>query len=118
MSPRRVLTLAFVIGLMPALGPCNRDAEVDDNTPPASEATSDQAVRVTDVELGRSIDAQGRVSDDADTDDFAANDTIYASINTEGSAAGPWRRAVRRPPSSTSRMAVLSTLKSSPSADG
>src|SRR5690606_32889341 len=58
------------------------------NTPPAREATTEQAVRVTDVELGRSIDPQGRVSDDDDTDDFSANDTIYVSVDTEGSAAG------------------------------
>lgn len=88
----RLFTLALAIGLIPALGGCARDADVDvdDETaaPPAIETTGDQAVRVTDVELGRSIDAQGRIADNADTDDFARTDTIYVSVNTEGSAAG------------------------------
>ena len=89
MIPRRMLTLAFVIGLVPALGACAQDAEVeDDTTPPAIETNTAEAVRVTDVEVGRSIDAQGRIADDADMDDFAASDTIYVSVNTEGSAAG------------------------------
>jgi hypothetical protein len=86
---RRMLTLAFALGLVPALGACDRDTDVDDNTvPPASETTAEQSARVTDVELGRSIDAQGRIADDADTDDFGARDTIYVSVNTDGSASG------------------------------
>lgn len=90
MMTRRMLTLVFALGLVPALGACNRDADVDvdDDIPPASEATTEQAARVTDVELGRSIDAQGRIADDADTDDFGARDTIYVSVNTDGAAAG------------------------------
>jgi hypothetical protein len=90
MRTRRLFTLAIVIGLVPSLGACGRDADVDDQTaaPPATGTATDQAVRVTDVELGRSIDAQGRIADGADTDDFARNDTIYVSVNTEGSAAG------------------------------
>lgn len=85
----RMLTLAIAFGLGPALGACG-DAEVDHETavPPAIEATTDQALRVTDVEMGRSIDAQGRIADNADTDEFGRNDTIYVSVNTEGAAAG------------------------------
>jgi hypothetical protein len=90
MRTRRLFTLAFAIGLAPALGACNRGADVDDETaaPPATETSVNQAVRVTDVELGRSIDAQGRIASGADTDDFARTDTIYVSVATEGSAAG------------------------------
>jgi hypothetical protein len=85
-----IFVLALAIGMVPALGGCNRDADVDvddEMAPPAIETTG-EAVRVTDVELGRSIDAQGRIADDAGTDDFARTDTIYVSVNTEGSAAG------------------------------
>lgn len=89
MRTRRLFTLAFVIGLAPALGACARDADVDDETAaPAIETSRDQAVRVTDVGLGRSIDAQGRIADGAGTAAFARNDTIYVSVNTEASAAG------------------------------
>lgn len=56
--------------------------------PPATEAPAEQGVRITDVELGRSINAQGRIADDAGTDDFGRNDTIYVSVNTDGAAAG------------------------------
>lgn len=87
---RRTLTFALVLGLVPALGACNRDAEVGDelDVPPASQTGPAQALRVTEVELGRSIDADGRVNDNASTDDFARNDTVYVSIATEGTGSG------------------------------
>jgi hypothetical protein len=90
MTPRRLCTLAVVIGLSPALAACGRGADVNDETvvPPAGEATASQAVRITDVGLGRSIDTQGRIAAGADTDNFARTDTIYVSVNTDGSAAG------------------------------
>jgi hypothetical protein len=89
MRTRRMLTLALVIGLAPALDACGRDRDVDETAvPPASEATADQAVRVTNVALGRSIDAQGRIADAAETDNFAARDTIHVSVNTDGAASG------------------------------
>lgn len=90
MKTRRMLTAALVIGLIPALGACGRDTDVDDETaaPPAIETRTDQAVRVTDVELGRSIDSQGRIAANAVTDNFARNDTIYVSVHTDGSASG------------------------------
>jgi len=91
MTTRRVFTTAFAIGLLPLLGACGQDdAAVQDETsaPPAIEAPASQAVRVTDVEVGRSIDAQGRIADESDTNDFTPNDTIYVSVNTDGSASG------------------------------
>ena len=92
MIPRHLMKLALVFALVPALGACNNDAdvEVDDAAPASVEATNDQAVdaRVTEVELGRSIDANGRIADGASTDDFGVSDTIYVSVNTDGTAAG------------------------------
>ena len=58
------------------------------DVPPASEAAAGDALRVTEVELGRSIGADGRVNDDDDTDEFRPSDTIYASVDTEGTATG------------------------------
>lgn len=50
------------------------------------------AVKVTDVTLGRAIGADKAVTDE--TDDFRPNDTIYASIATDGSAASTSLRAL------------------------
>ena len=47
--------------------------------------TSGAGVRVTDVTLGRAIGGDKAVTDK--TDNFKPNDTIYASIATDGSAA-------------------------------
>ena len=56
-----------------------RDAASHDT---AAAATS---VRVTEVELGRAIGSDNRISDR--TDNFRPSDTIYASVVTEGSGA-------------------------------
>jgi hypothetical protein len=54
--------------------------------------TSGAAVKVTDVSLGRAIGGDKAVTDS--TDDFKPNDTIYASIATDGSAASTTLRAL------------------------
>lgn len=88
---RLALPLAFLV--VPALSACRgNDAQVDTNpttetATPAPEVGGD-ALRVTDVDLGRSIGPDNRVNDNDDTDDFRPRDTIYASVATEGSRAG------------------------------
>jgi hypothetical protein len=42
------------------------------------------SLRVTEVELGKALDADGSVRDD--TDDFNVNDTIYVAVKTSGTA--------------------------------
>jgi hypothetical protein len=42
------------------------------------------ALSVIDVDMGRHIDAEKKISDK--TDDFAPTDTIYASVHTSGTA--------------------------------
>jgi len=69
----------FVLGA----SACNKDADnrtagTTTNTPAAG------AVRVTDVKLGRAVDANRRVTDE--TDDFKPGDMIYASVITTGSS--------------------------------
>ena len=49
------------------------------------------AVKVTDVSLGRAITGDKSISDS--TDKFRANDTIYASVTTDGSAPTATLRA-------------------------
>jgi hypothetical protein len=60
-----------------------------DNTTPAADsspAMETAALSVTSIDLGRSIDAERRVT--GSTDDFSTRDTIYASIATSGSGTG------------------------------
>ncbi|MFL5616981.1 MAG: hypothetical protein ACJ79A_01145 [Gemmatimonadaceae bacterium] len=42
------------------------------------------ALSVIDVDMGRHVDAERKISDK--TDDFAPSDTIYASVHTSGTA--------------------------------
>ena len=53
--------------------------------------TGTTAVKVTDVSLGRAIAGDKSISDG--TDKFRANDTIYASVTTDGSAPSATLRA-------------------------
>lgn len=80
----RSLTLVLAFAFVPLLGACGGgDDEVDDV--PAGDVTTTQTARVTDVNLGRSIGTDRRVT--AATTDFGRNDTIYASVATTGGAA-------------------------------
>lgn len=83
---KRALLLALGIVVVPAIGACNQDGEVEEEVP-ASTETIDQ-VRVTGVQLGRAIGVDLRVSDEAETGVFESTDTIYVSVDTEGAAAG------------------------------
>ena len=62
------------------------------NTETGTTGTSGAALRVTDVTLGRAIGGDKAVTDR--TDNFKPNDTIYASIATDGSAASTTLRAL------------------------
>lgn len=90
MSTNRRFTLAMALALVPLLGACDRDTEVEDDldVPPASEVAPGEALRVTDVDVGRSIGTDRRVNDNDETDEFGPNDTIYISVDTEGTASG------------------------------
>ena len=60
-----------------------------DNTPPAADASPNTpvvALQVQNVDLGRAIGADKRVT--ASMDDFSVRDTIYASVATTGSGSG------------------------------
>lgn len=86
----RLGTLICALGLMPMLTACNRDSAEEEvqTSPPATTTPANDAVRVTEVDLGRSIGPDKRINDNAETDDFRRNDTIYASVATEGNASG------------------------------
>lgn len=59
-----------------------------DNNPPATSASS---VSVSQIELGKGVDAEKRVTERVDT--FRPNDVIYASVITNGSSPGTTLKA-------------------------
>jgi hypothetical protein len=86
----RLCALICALGLLPLATACNRNdtAEEEVQTSPPAGNPSNDAVRVTEVDLGRSIGADKRINDNAATDDFGRNDTIFASVATDGNASG------------------------------
>jgi hypothetical protein len=60
-------------------------------TPSDTTTTAGSAVKVTDVKLGRAIGGDKAITDP--TDNFRRNDTIYASVATDGSSANTTLRA-------------------------
>ena len=89
LSGTRMLALALALG---ATAACNRDAANDtasgDVAPPSTAAPAPAAangeLNVSEARLGRTLDANGRVTDDID--DFGVRDTIRLSVGTEGAA--------------------------------
>ena len=71
------LTLAAVLSAA-----CTRGSENSDAT---GTTGTDVGVRVSQIDMGRSLNADKTINDN--TDSFKPNDTIYASIVTEGTAA-------------------------------
>ena len=80
-----LLTLALVSAAACARGD---DTATTDNVAGGALDTTNTTTtfRVTDVELGKGLEADKTVRDA--TDDFGVRDTIYASVKTEGSATG------------------------------
>ena len=82
----RILTAVL---LATALGAaCSRPAASPTPAPAPAAAT---AVRVTDVDLGRAVGQDKRVTDKADS--FTPRETIYVSVRTEGSASNATLKA-------------------------
>jgi len=81
MSTRLVGTSILALTLAAALSAaCARSSEN-----PGATGTTGTAVRVSKIDIGRSLAADKTINDN--TDSFKPNDTIYASIATEGAAA-------------------------------
>ena len=82
---RRISLLAACAGLVAAAACAKKtDTGAVDTTAAATTTTPAAAVHVTGVQLGRAIGPDGRVT--AETDEFKPNDTIYASVATDGVA--------------------------------
>ena len=91
---RSTRTTLAALALAVAATACakNDDAATTDNVAggtvdSATAANSNaNAFRVSDVEIGKSINEDKTIKDG--TDDFGVRDTIYAAVKTEGSASG------------------------------
>jgi hypothetical protein len=78
--------LPFALGAIVALSACKKDDTATVDTTTATSATPAAATfDVGDIDMGRHIGADKKISDK--TDDFAPKDTIYASIHTKGGSA-------------------------------
>ena len=83
----QLLALALAVG---AAACAKKDDATTDNvaagTVDTAGAVAAKSFKVSDVKLGKSINADKTIKDNAD--DFGVRDTIYASVKTEGSATG------------------------------
>jgi hypothetical protein len=77
------IQLVLCLALLVAAAACRGNA--------ANNTAGTTGVRVTDVTLGRSVGGDKAITDRTDT--FKPNDTIYASVATEGSAPSVTLRA-------------------------
>jgi hypothetical protein len=81
---RHTSLTAFVVALS-TLVACNKEQRANaDSAAGAVVGTARAALSVIDVDMGRHVDAEKKISDK--TDDFSARDTIYASVHTSGTA--------------------------------
>ncbi len=80
---QKAIQISACVTLLLATAACRGNTA---NTPAGTDG-----VRVTDVTLGRSIGGDKTVTDK--TDNFNPNDTIYASVATEGAAQSATLRA-------------------------
>jgi hypothetical protein len=81
----RAALLPF-LGLVAAAACSKPAAPPPSPSPMAPLPTAPAAFKVVEIELGRAVDADKRVSDK--TDSFRPGDTIYVSITTEGASPG------------------------------
>lgn len=82
---RFALPAALLVSI--TLGACGKkDEPVVDTTATTSDAPAATvgAIRVADIQTGKSIGADKRISDQ--TDDFGVRDTIYVAVTTDGAA--------------------------------
>ena len=77
-------TVVAALLLVSAAACGKKDADEGAPAGTAAGTTPAAAVSVTDVKLGKAVDANQRVTDE--TDDFKPSDMIYASVMTSGAS--------------------------------
>jgi hypothetical protein len=88
MMQSKKISLALCAALLIVSAACGQKPADTGGTTGTTGTTS---VKVTDVSLGRALSGDKSISDG--TDKFRANDTIYASVTTDGSAPSATLRA-------------------------
>ena len=88
MRHSKTIHLSLCLVLLVVIAACRGGA--NNNTTTGTTGTAG-SVRVTDLTLGRSVGGDKAVTDR--TESFKPNDTIYASVTTEGSAQSATLRA-------------------------
>jgi hypothetical protein len=86
MMQTKKASLLLCLALLVVAAGCNRKTDTG-----GTVGTTGTSVRVTDVSLGRSIGGDKAITDG--TDKFRPNDTIYASVATDGAASTATVRA-------------------------
>jgi hypothetical protein len=87
MTSLQLIRRALLVAVVPAVWACGGRDEPVVETPPAAEV-GNQAVRVTNVDLGTSVGTDNRIAADATTTEFRGTDTIHAAVTTEGTVSG------------------------------
>ena len=87
MRHSKTIHLSLCVALLVVIAACRGGANNNNNTTTGTAGS----VRVTDLTLGRSVGGDKAVTDR--TESFKPNDTIYASVTTEGSAPSATLRA-------------------------
>jgi hypothetical protein len=89
MMQTKTLSLSLCAALLIVAAGCNKTPADTGTT--GTTGTTTASVKVTDVSLGRALGNDKSISDG--TDKFHANDTIYASVTTDGSSPSATLRA-------------------------
>lgn len=85
-DPHRMARLAIALAIAVAASACQKHASETSSTTgtEGTAQTQTQGVEVASVDLGKSVGNDNRVTESTDT--FLPNETIYASVVTNGSA--------------------------------
>ena len=85
MAPRIIPSATVAACLSLTAAACNQaQRDRTDSAAGAVESNVRTALSVIDVDMGRHVDTERKISDK--TDDFAPSDTIFASVHTSGTA--------------------------------
>ena len=85
-SITRGIRVSTALLLLLSFAACNKknDAATASDTSSLDATPDSQPLRVANIEVGRRINAEKKISDQAN--DFGVRDTIYVSVTTEGAA--------------------------------
>ena len=83
-SINRGMRAATALLILLSFTACGKKNDATQDTTSLGATPDSQPLRVSDVEVGRRVGADKKITDQAT--DFGVRDTIYASVTTEGAA--------------------------------